>query len=304
MSSDSAPLTLEEFLEILKEQIRIVDRAIKRLTPPDRDRLRRLWVAWFRRTLSSSLATAADIVDQIRNSLATVEETFESGFQSEEFRKAFSLNPAGSKKIDAYYDIVDEGAKRLSRVVLYLPQNSQVTTDEAPNVVGIAEEMSEYVERSASRVKAARDNYIISESSLYVDSIPAPTKTWSITLQSPAGKKYGSLTPREFYYLLFHCQANRSKVDQAMTRGCGIDTAVIDSMSDGPKRHLQSIPYGWMGNPRDGSYNTRVADQQSKMKSAVNKQVSNEIIIYEDEHYSLNPNLSLERVHIPALKLP
>ncbi|MBA7518610.1 hypothetical protein ES705_10682 [subsurface metagenome] len=303
MSSDSAPLTLEEFLEILKEQIRIVDRAIKRLTPPDRDRLRRLLFAWFKRTLSSSPSTLADIVDQIRNSLATVEETFESGFQSEEFRKALSLNPAASKKIDAYYDIVDEGAKRLSRVVLYLPETSP-TTGEGASVTGVAEEFGEYAERTSSRVKAHRDNLIISESSLYVEGIPAPTKTWSITLQSPVGKKDGFLTPREFYYLLFHCQARRSKVDQAMTRGCGIDTAVIDSMPDGPKRHLQSIPYAWMGDPREGSYSSNVADQQSKMKSAVNNQVSNEIIIYEDEHYSLNPNLSLDRVHIPALKLP
>jgi len=304
MNSDAEPITLEEFLGILKKHTRIVEKAFKRLSAADKDRFMGRVIGIVMGYIRSAPDAITDIVSQIRNSLTTVEEKFDSGFQSEEFREALLANPAASKKIDAYYDIVQEGTERLNRIVLYLPQSSQVTTGEAANVAGVSEEMSEYAESSASRVKAARDNNIISNSSLHVESIPSPTKIWSITLQTLSGTKHGSLTPREFYFLLYHCQARRSMVKQAMTRGCCVDTTVIDNMPDGPRNHLQSIPYAWMGDPRVGRSLTTVADQQSKMKSAVNSQVSAEIIIYEEEHYSLNSNLSLDRVHIPALKLP
>ena len=73
MNSDSTPLSLEEFLEILEEQTRVVMQAFKRLRTADRDRFMGRIMGIVTRYIRSAPDAITDIVSQIRNSLTTVE---------------------------------------------------------------------------------------------------------------------------------------------------------------------------------------------------------------------------------------
>lgn len=295
-------MELAEFLKILEESTQRVSAAFKQLRPFDKASLGNLLKSAAWSLLRPGNINRDQLFSDIYSEVKRMEESILEGLKNKEFEEELLNHPTAMTRINAYYDMVDTLSSSIpDTVMLSLPPASSSTADKSTKENEVS--LTYSIESSASRAKAAKDGLLLRNAELRVDSLATKYNNWSISLKNFSGTTSGLLTPRSFYYLIFLCHAKRQNMKFVMTRGYPIDSSGIETMPDRIAEHLMSSDYAWKGDSRGKTFKLKVADQQSKLKHEINKQVSCEIVVFDDAHYTIHPGLKNAQIKIPALNI-
>ena len=295
-------MELAEFLNILEESTQKVLEAFKQLRPFDKASLGNLLKSAAWSLLRPGNINRDQLFRDIYSEIKRMEESILEGLRNKEFEEELINHPTAMTRINAYYDMVDTLSSSIPEtVMLSLPPASSSTAEKSTSENEVS--LSYSIESSASRAKAAKDGLLLSNAELRVDSLATKYNNWSIYLKNLSGTTSGLLTPRSFYYLIFLCHSKIQKIKFVMGRGYPIDSSGVETMPDRIAEHLMSSDYAWKGDSRNKSFDVRVADQQSKLKHEINKQVSCEIVVLDNNHYTIHPGLKDSQIKIPALNI-
>ena len=295
-------MELAEFLKILEESTQRVSAAFKQLRPFDKASLGNLLKSAAWSLLRPGNINRDQLFSDIYSEVKRMEESILEGLKNKEFEEELLNHPTAMTRINAYYDMVDTLSSSIpDTVMLSLPPASSSTADKSTKENEVS--LTYSIESSTSRARAAKDGLLLSNAELRVDSLATKYNNWSISLKNFSGTTSGLLTPRSFYYLIFLCHAKRQNMKFVMTRGYPIDSSCVENMPDRIAEHLMSSDYAWKGDSLEKSFDVHVADQQSKLKHEINKQVSCEIVVFDDAHYTIHPGLKNAQIKIPALNI-
>ena len=295
-------MELAEFLKILEESTQRVSAAFKQLRPFDKASLGNLLKSAAWSLLRPGNINRDQLFSDIYSEVKRMEESILEGLKNKEFEEELLNHPTAMTRINAYYDMVDTLSSSIpDTVMLSLPPASSSTADKSAKKNEVS--LTYSIESSASRAKAAKDGLLLRNAELRVDSLATKYNNWSISLKNFSGTTSGLLTPRSFYYLIFLCHAKRQNMKFVMTRGYPIDSSCVENMPDRIAENLMSSDYAWKGDSRGITFKLKVADQQSKLKHEINKQVSCEIVVFDDAHYTIHPGLKNAQIKIPALNI-
>lgn len=295
-------MELTDFLKILDESTQKIVAAFRQLRPIDRSSLGNMLKSAAWGLLRPGKIDRDQLFADFYSEIKRMEESILEGLSNKEFEEELLDHPTAMSRINAYYEIVDRFSASIPEtVMLSLPPTSGDAADRSTDENEVS--LSYSIESSASRAKAAKDGLLLRNAKLKVDSIATKYNNWNISLENFSGTASGRLTPRSFYFLIFLCHSKMQNIDFAMFRGKPIDSSCVETMPDRIREHLMSSDYAWKGDSRDQNFKINVADQQSKLKHEINKQVSCEIVVFDDDFYVIHPDLKNENIQIPALNI-
>ncbi len=297
-------MTEKEFYQLLQEQYRIISRAVPKLVIGAIPGVG----AIIPKLLGVVVGASAGPEDPSKK-IEDLASTTESSMRIVEGSlKAFLDANVGSSELKAthwagllndYYDVADQIVRITVDVHIKRMPSSRKSKKRTINNRRIAKE----IEDSASRGKRIAAEVLLLDSRLQIR--PRSTRyprTWNAVLEGENYSVDAVLNSRYYFFLAVLCHERIHSIDPIIKRGFPLEKSAIEAMPKKIKEKLsQEESFAWVGDSRVVGPNVSLATDQSKMKSAVNKKIGAELIVYDEPYYLLYPVLKSDNIDLPDM---
>ncbi len=295
-------MTEKEFYQLLQEQYRIISRAVPKPAVSPMPELSAL-IQQFPSKVHYCMGIYEDPSAKIEDLASTTESSIRI---VEGSLKAFLDTNVDSGELKAthwagllndYYDVADQIVRITVDVHISRLPSSVKSKEQTSNCHRIAKE----IEDSASRGKRIAAEVLLLDSRLQIR--PRSTRyprTWNAVLEGENYSVDAVLNSRYYFFLAVLCHERIHSIDPIIKRGFPLEKSAIEAMPKKIKEKLsQDESFAWVGDSRVVGPNVSLATDQSKMKSAVNKKIGAELIVYDEPYYLLYPVLKSDNIDLP-----